>query len=105
MTDNRSNLNHCVSHHIPIDVISVADMDEFSPEDNNEFLEEDGDLTTMNHRKALLYLQNRKVDLVKGDLIIFDAVAGYRNQGISIYNGTNIVSLSTDLSCYGCLPN
>lgn len=71
---------HCLAHHI-------ADL---SSEETDE---------------ALMELRGQGSDLRWGDLIIFDSEAGYRNEGIMIFNGTEIVSLDYDgPDDYGTVP-
>lgn len=41
---------------------------------------------------------------VYGDLIYNREVGGYRNHGVYIYNGTNVVNLSDHITAYGTLP-
>lgn len=81
---------HCQAHHIPRNVVIPVDECELSDQEL---------------RKALSYLKEINADLVKGDLIIFDAVAGYRNDGVAIFNGTKIINLSYEPDDYGNLPN
>jgi len=85
---------HCASHSIPDNVIIFDEDDDF-PHDLDKYFD-----------NALIYLQEEGVDLVKGDLVIFEAIAGDRNEGVAIYNGENIVNLWYDnnIDDYGCLP-
>lgn len=76
---------HCVSHHIPITVAT----DVSSPNDLSN---------------ALTYLHEIKADLVRGDLILFDSEAGYRNNGVGIFTGTEIIELYYEIDDYGSLP-
>jgi len=80
---------HCQSHHIPRNVVIPVDECELS---NQELT------------NALSYLRKNNADLVKGDLIIFDAVAGYRNDGVAIFDGVSIINLSYEPDDYGNLP-
>jgi hypothetical protein len=61
-------------------------------------------LTPHHLERALNYLQENRADLVKGDLIVFEALSGYRNQGIAIYDGEEIIGLNYSLCDYGALP-
>lgn len=74
---------HCHVHHIPKNIA------EFEPEEL---------------QKGLDYLRGSNVDLVKGDLVVFDGVAGYRNDGIAIFDGSDIIELDTEPDDYGTLP-
>lgn len=81
---------HCLSHHIPVDVVKLSDDCMSSTEERED---------------ALKYLQEIKADLVKGDLILFDGSIGYRNDGVAIFDGENIVDLASDVDDYGALPS
>lgn len=81
---------HCLSHHIPASIVS--------PDDINISQDE--------YELALNYLRSGDFDIRKGDLVVFDTISGYRNDGVSIFNGTDII----DLDCYenndyGYLPS
>ena len=80
---------HCYSHHIPQEVVT--------PIEDYEQSEEELQL-------ALQYLRENQSDLVKGDLVIFDATAGYRNNGVSIFDGVYIINLDDSPDEYGNLP-
>ncbi len=54
--------------------------------------------------EALDFLLRKKVDIVKGDLIIFNSISGYRNEGVAIYSGETIIHLDYDIDDYGSLP-
>lgn len=43
-------------------------------------------------------------NLVKGDLILFCGRNAYRNDGIAIYDGANIINLDYEIDDYGSLP-
>jgi len=73
---------HCACHNIPT---SVA-----IPEDNGSLI------LRVDMDKALRYLQSIKADLVRGDLIIFDSIVQYHNEGIAIFNGREIINLCYD---------
>lgn len=45
-----------------------------------------------------------KSKLKYGDLILSKPDIGYRNQGVNIFDGVNIVALETEPDDYGCLP-
>jgi ABC-type sulfate transport system substrate-binding protein len=47
------------------------------------------------------HLLNRGSDLRTGDIISIDPYTGYRNDGLLIYDGTNIVPLYFDIDDYG----
>ena len=81
---------HCMAHHIPASIV----MSKF----------EEDLLTDQNFQIAIKYLDNINADVVKGDLIIFDAEAGYRNVGKVIYDGQKIINLNCDIDEYGSLP-
>lgn len=80
---------HCATHHISADVVTLK-------EENNPTRDE-MDL-------ALKYLQDQNADLIKGDLVIFDSCAGYRNTGVTIFTGEEIVDLAFEPDDYGNLP-
>jgi len=54
--------------------------------------------------QGLLYLRNILADLKWGDLIVFRELSGYRNSGVFIFNGTDIVPLNYTIDDYGSLP-
>ncbi len=72
---------HCFGHHIPESI-------------------EDGDFES-----AYNYLRENGADLRRGDLIFFDQEYGYRNNGVAIFDGDNIIELSIDIDPYGELPS
>jgi hypothetical protein len=80
---------HCVCHHIPANEIILAV--ESVPSRHEMDL-------------ALRYLRKNGADLIKGDLVIFDANAGYRNDGVTIFDGNQIVDLYAEIDDYGSLP-
>lgn len=80
---------HCCSYHIPANIVNPAD---------------DAILDKEELATALNYLQKEKVDLRKGDLVLFDAKIGYRNDGVAIFNGTDIIDLYAEVDDYGSLP-
>src|SRR5437868_13486937 len=57
-----------------------------------------------NKHSGLKYLLKNNVQLVKGDLIIFLTEAGYRNDGVMIYDGVKIIDLGDEPDDYGTLP-
>jgi hypothetical protein len=80
----------CGHHLIP--------RDSFDFEDNDQLTQDHFDL-------ALIYLQEiKQADLVKGDLIVFEALSGYRNSGLAIYDGSKIIDLDYEIDDYGALP-
>jgi len=78
----------CSSHHIPVEIVNYTrgfvDKSEFD--------------------MALSYLQRTGADLKWGDIIIFDTCAGYRNEGVAIFDGAQIIDLYYELRDYGALP-
>jgi hypothetical protein len=80
----------CAVHAIPENIVAKI------PE-NEEINEQTLDV-------ALNYLKQINANLVNGDLICFLCFSGYRNDGIAIYDGTNIINLNYDIDDYGCLP-
>lgn len=80
---------HCYSHHIPGNIVTPVEEHLPSEEEMHQ---------------ALQYLRKIDADLVKGDLVIFDAVQGYRNTGVTIFDGTNVIDLSDEPDDYGTLP-
>lgn len=53
---------------------------------------------------ALKYLIEKGCKLKRGDLIRFQDAIGYRNEGVSIYNGKEIIELESHFDDYGHLP-
>jgi len=84
--------NHCFSHHIPSNIAQLK--------------QDDYDLAHITEQCAiaLSYLRSQNADLRKGDLILFDANIGYRNDGVCIFNGDRIVDLYAEVDDYGSLP-
>lgn len=78
--------SHCSVHSIPNTVV----WDKENREENRTL--------------AFNYLKNNKVDLVKGDIIVYNSFAGYRNEGVEIFDGDHIIPLAYDLDEYGSLP-
>ena len=56
--------------------------------------------------ETLDILRSNKVDLVFGDLVAFGGFNAYRNDGLTIYNGTELMLLDDDseIDDYGFLP-
>lgn len=79
--------DHCYTHYV-----------NFNPENENLLTEKEAD-------KILIILKDSNADLRRGDLISTLPKHGYRNEGIAIYDGVNIINLS-DLGDYdyGCVP-
>lgn len=80
--------NVCFIHNINV---------ETTPNDENGCLSEE----TLD--KGLLFLKEHNADLQYGDIIVFDNVAGYRNDGKAIFDGTKLVDLYSDIDEYGSL--
>jgi len=72
---------HCASHYISEHIVPYSE-DDFPQE--------------IYLNKALMYLQEEGMDLVKGDLVIFGSEHEYSNKGVTIYDGKNIVGLCYD---------
>lgn len=53
---------------------------------------------------GLNYLRSINASIKYGDMVIFDKIAGYRNDGVAIYDGTKIVDLASEPDDYGNLP-
>lgn len=53
---------------------------------------------------ALEHLRETNTDLRRGDLIRYQEDAGYRNNGVAIFDGEKIVDLYTEIDDYGSLP-
>lgn len=102
---------HCLSHHIPKCIVSSLEsydkieetIPDFDDDDNNDN-DNDSDFY-QNYIVALNYLKSMNADLVKGDLILFDCAIGYRNQGVAIFDGEQIIDLEYDVDDYGALPS
>ncbi len=58
--------------------------------------------TSQELEKAMEYLKDHSIKY--GDLVIFKKNAGYRNEGIAIYDGKNLVQLYFDIDDYGSVP-
>lgn len=69
---------YCLKHYIPENIVSPK----FELDHTQDELD-----------KALKYLRSINADLVKGDLVIFEKYAGYRNYGVTIFDGHNIIDL------------
>ncbi len=81
---------HCASHHIPTSI-------QFQEE-------EDGSIAEFSLQQALRFLRENSIDLVKGDLILFDSVPRYRNDGVAIFDGRRIINIFDQIDEYGSLP-
>jgi len=53
---------------------------------------------------AILYLKARGDDLVRGDLIILGPDSGYRDSGVYIYDGGQILDLASEPDPFGSIP-
>lgn len=80
---------HCLTHHIPVDIVKA---------------EEEGWQYDEELAAGLEYLRSIKADLRKGDFVIYDSVAGYRDGGTTIFDGTKIINLGDFPDDYGSLP-
>lgn len=49
-------------------------------------------------------LMDRKEDLRRGDFIYLGPEVGYRNDGILMYDGENVIPLGCEVWDYGCIP-
>ncbi len=85
---------HCHVHHI-------------SPSEDIE-LDQNGNISNLTLARALAYLRqylsSEYEELVKGDLIVFDDMAGYNNNGIVIFDGIEIIPLFKEIDREGSLP-
>jgi hypothetical protein len=52
--------------------------------------------------KALTYIDD--TDIQYGDLVVFKQHAGYRNEGVVIYDGEKLIDLYADIDDYGSVP-
>lgn len=82
-------MTHCRSHIIPEGTITLED----------EVVPSKKELD-----RALKYLQSKYIHPQFGDLVIFEEYSGYRNNGITIFDGKKIIDLSRDPDDYGTLP-
>lgn len=80
---------HCLTHHIPANVITLY---------------HEGHPSRKEMDRALFYLRKKNTDLIKGDLVLFDCSEGGRNRGIVIFDGETIIDLSAEPDGYGTLP-
>ena len=78
--------SHCYTHYV-----------DFKTEDENILNEAEAN-------EVLIIFKNSNIDLRRGDLISTQSKHGYRNEGIAIYDGVNIVNLCYDFDDYGCVP-
>ena len=78
--------NHCYTHYVNFH------------QENEDFLDE------RESNEILMILKDSNADLRRGDLISTQSKHGYRNEGIAIYDGVNIVNLCVDYDDYGCVP-
>lgn len=62
------------------------------------------DIEERDLKAALTILKMSSADLIFGDLIVFESVSGYRNEGVAIFDGNKIVRLYYDVDDYGSLP-
>ena len=83
---------HCAVFRIPESEVTY---------DNEE---EDSIVPEEARQRGLIYLQSIGEKLVYGDLVMFEAHAGYRNDGIAIFDGEKIIDLCVDYDDYGSLP-
>lgn len=82
--------SHCFAHHIPDIIVGKQEY---------------GYIVTNEERaQSLNYLRENNADLVRGDLIVYDSMAGYRNEGVEIFDGEKIIPLDNHLDDYGSLP-
>lgn len=80
-------IGHCLCHHIP----NIVFDDENNPTEEELI-------------KGLNYLNKNKINLIKGDLIIFNKHDGKKNKGTKIFDGENILNLDNEPDHYGTLP-
>lgn len=80
---------HCVGHTIPATIVT---------------LEEETIASESEMERALNYIRAQKIDLIRGDLVLFESALGYRNNGVTIFNGTKIMDLYSEVDDYGSLP-
>lgn len=79
----------CEVYHVPAEVVSQ---------------EEDCIIEDQTLDSGLAYLRSLNVPLKFGDLVIFDSIAGYRNNGVSIFDGEDLLDLEAEPDDYGTLP-
>ena len=91
---------HCFAHHVP-GSISDYNWEDYCEDYDSDNSCDDAYEANTPFGAALTYLQNTKADLRKGDLVIFDRTGGYRNEGVTIFNGKEIVNLFTEVVDYG----
>lgn len=71
----------------------------------NDDDDEDCNIITDEKRKIMLkYLIDQKFNIKRGDLIRLSSRVGYRNNGVAIYNGKEIIDLESEIDDYGYLP-
>lgn len=82
-------MTHCTTHIIPEGTITLKD----------EVLPSKKELD-----RTLKYLQSKNIHPQFGDLVMFEEYSGYRNDGITIFDGKKIIDLARDPDDYGTLP-
>lgn len=92
-------MNRATVHHITENEVRLT---------HPEFIDEQGNLDTSDesilYRPALAILHQRNIFPQRGDIIYFDFLGGYRNQGKSIFDGQDIISLDYEQDDYGNVP-
>jgi len=78
-------------HHIPAYAVSRNSLTDL---DISEDLLDNG----------INFLIKSKTDLVNGDFVVFEALAGYRNEGVAVYFEGRLHQLYFDLDDYGSIP-
>lgn len=78
---------HCLTHYIPHHIIKVSEHPS----------QEDRDW-------ALVYLNEKRIKLIKGDLVIFESARDIKNEGVTIFDGEHIIDLDYEDSIFGKIP-
>lgn len=97
------NTNHCAAH----DASFLNDLipELRSAEEGIETLIRENDPNLHNIlNKALDILIKQNFDLIYGDLVYFEGLDAYRNDGIIMFDGCELTLLQYDVDDYGYLP-
>lgn len=79
----------CVMYSIPRTVASLTSKDNYV-------------LTRKATENTVDYILNQGG--IKGDVVHFESIASYRNEGIFMFDGNTLVKLNFEIDDYGCVP-
>lgn len=67
--------------------------------------DDDGELSKFSHEIMNYLVESGDInDIRRGDIVILESIAGYRNSGKLIFNGVTVEDLYTDIDDYGSIP-